>query len=484
MGLSIAFVSSEVAPFAKTGGLADVSGALPKYLGERGHDVRVFMPFYSTVDVSKGDFRFVDYLRDVPIRFGGETITFNVVVTKLPGSHVDLYMIDAPRLYGRGKIYTDDRDEYLRYAFLSRAAIECCQRMGWSPEIFHCHDWQTGLIPLYLKTVYNWDRLFDRTRTILTIHNIAYQGVFSSEIIDHIGLEPHRRLLDQDDLSAGIVSYMKTGIVYADIITTVSETYAREIQTPEYGSGLERLLRLRSGSLIGIVNGVDYNEWSPEKDHLIPRNYSIDDLSGKEVCKQNLMSRMDLSYDPSHPLLGIVSRLTSQKGFELLVDILVPLLESYPIRVAILGSGEPKLERFFSEVMARYRDRVCFYRGFQNQLAHMIEAGADIFLMPSRYEPCGLNQIYSLRYGTIPVVRKTGGLADTVRNFDPNTREATGFVFEHFTPAGLAWASESAIKTYYHRDSWRKLMRSAMSEDFSWEKQVGRYESLYHALRG
>jgi starch synthase len=482
--MNICFVSSEVAPFAKTGGLADVSGALPRYISRHGNDIRIFMPMYSSIDYSKGEFHSVDYLRDLRLDFGGETISFSVVTTQLPESDVDVYMIHCPRLYHRGSIYTDDNDEYLRFAFLSRAAIECCQRMGWAPDIFHCNDWQSSLIPLYLRTVYNWDRLFWHSKTVLTIHNIAYQGGFPANVLDHIGLGGDRDKLAREDLDAGIVNYLKTGIIHCDLITTVSNTYAHEIQTAEYGHGLQDYLRRRSDSLIGIVNGVDYQEWGPEQDKLIPANYSINDLSGKETCKRVLMEKMELPYDPYAPVLGVVSRLTGQKGFDLFFEIIVPLLHTYNLRLVILGSGEDKYESFFQNIHDRFRDKVCFYRGFQNQLAHMIEAGSDIFLMPSRFEPCGLNQIYSLKYGTIPVVRKTGGLNDTVRQFNPATGEGTGFVFEHYTSQGLLWGIQSALQTWMDRRAWGILMHNAMSVNFSWETQVTYYLQAYRALLG
>jgi len=481
-GRSVCFVSSEVAPFAKTGGLADVSGALPKYLASEGCDVRVFMPFYSTIDTSGHDFHIVDFLKDIPISFGDATLTFTVFTAKLPGSGVDLYCIDCPHLYNRKTIYTDDGDEYLRFALLSRAALECCQRMGWSPEIIHCNDWQSGLIPLYLKTLYKWDGLFARTRTVLTIHNIGYQGVFPSSVIRSLGLADHHRMFDAEDLRAGVVNFMKTGIFYADLLTTVSITYAREIQMAEYGAGLEWWLRLRSRTLVGIVNGVDYNEWSPELDRLIPYNYSVDDLSGKQRNKASLLENMELRRNPALPLFGIVSRLTSQKGFDLFFDILRDFLYRHDVNLAVLGSGDRKYEQFFSAMQGEFPGRVCFYQGFNNRLSHLIEAGSDIFLMPSRYEPCGLNQIYSLRYGTIPVVRRTGGLADTVQHFDPASGAGTGFVFEHFTADGLRWAMERAVETYWNQEQWGRVMRNAMAQNYSWEVQVKRYLQCYDAL--
>lgn len=481
---NVCFVSSEVAPFAKTGGLADVSGALPKYLERHGCDVRVFMPFYGSIDTSRYQFHVVDFLQDLVMRLGEETITYRVLTTRLPGSEVDVYLIDCPRFYGRGSIYTNDADEHLRFVLLSRAAIECCQRMGWQPDIFHCNDWQTALIPLYLRTVYSWDRLFSRTRTVLTIHNIAYQGVFSSNVAGAIGLGEYASMFALEDLHSGVINFMKTGIFYADILTTVSVTYAREIQTSEFGGGLEDFLRRRSDSLVGIVNGVDDNEWSPEQDTLIPHRFSMDDLSGKEADRDYLLRNMGLAADPGVPVLGVVSRLTAQKGFDLFFGVMEEILSRYDIRLVVLGSGEPRYEAFFTGLQQRFPDRAAFYGGFQNSLAHLIEAGSDIFLMPSKFEPCGLNQIYSLRYGTIPVVRKTGGLNDTVENFDPTTGQGTGFVFEHFTPEGLRWGIEAAITTFHNRAAWRTIMRNAMSRNFSWDMQVRHYIELYERLMG
>ncbi len=480
--MNIAFVASEITPFAKTGGLADVAGSLPKYVAEHGHDVRLFMPLYSLIDASAGEFHPVEFIQDVPVVFGGETISFSACETTLPGSSVSVYLIDCPRLYHRGRIYTNDLDEYLRFAMLSRAAIECCQRMGFSPQIFHCNDWQTALVPLYLKTVYSWDELFSTTRTVLTIHNIGYQGIFSTDVVGHIGLGNHFDWFDESDRASGVVNFLKTGIVQASVLTTVSHTYASEIQTPEYGGGLDGLLRSRASALFGIVNGVDYDEWSPERDRFIPHHYSVDDLSGKKENKRILMERLELAPDPDAPLFGMVSRLIEQKGIDLFYEVMTPVLDSSNARFAILGSGDRRYEDFFSLVMHAYRERVCYFEGFSNELAHLIEAGSDMFLMPSRYEPCGLNQIYSLRYGTIPIVRKTGGLADTVQHFDPLTGEGTGFVFEHFTGHGLQWAMEKAMRTYYYTDAWRHLIRNAMTQNFSWDVQVERYLRVYAGL--
>ena len=480
--MKICYVASEVVPYAKTGGLADVSGALPKYVAAAGHDVRVFMPAYKSISWDRHNITALPGMQNIPLKLGAETITFSVAIATLPDSALPVYFIDSPRFYHRDAIYTDSADEYLRFALLCRATLEVCQRMAWGPNVFHCHDWQTALIPFLLRTQYAWDRLFHGARTVLTIHNIGYQGIYPASAIDALGLGGWRQMFYQEDLQNGIVNYLKTGILYADILTTVSRTYAREIQTAEYGSGLHTLLRSRSGALVGIVNGVDYNEWSPEKDELIPHAFSAEDLEGKEKNKQALLSTLGLSYDPRVPVLGIVSRLTSQKGFDLLPDALGPVIAQHNVRVTVLGSGETRYERFFERLQQSGGGKVTFYKGFSNELAHLIEAGADIFLMPSHYEPCGLNQIYSLRYGTVPVVRRTGGLADTVQQYDPNTGRGNGFVFESYEAGELRRTIEAALYFYHQKPHWRRIVSNAMAADWSWEHQVKEYLALFERL--
>jgi starch synthase len=480
--MRICYVASEVVPYAKTGGLADVSGALPKYVAAAGHDVRIFMPAYKSIAWAKYGITAVEGMQNIPITFGSDTFTFSVATATLPGSNCPVYFIDAPRYYHRESIYSDSADEYMRFALLCRATIEVCQRMSWGPDIFHCHDWQTALIPFLLRTQYAWDRLFHGARTVLTIHNIGYQGIYPVSAIDALGLGGWRQMFYQEDIQNGIVNYLKTGIIYADVLTTVSRTYAREIQTAEYGSGLHTLLRSRAGALVGIVNGVDYDEWSPEKDRLIPHHFSANDLEGKQKNKRALLETLGLAFDPNVPTIGIVSRLTSQKGFDLLPDALGPIIAANNIRVTVLGSGETRYERFFERLQGTAAGKVTFYKGFSNELAHLIEAGADIFLMPSHYEPCGLNQIYSLRYGTVPVVRRTGGLADTVQQYDPNTGRGNGFVFERYDAASLRRATEAALYFYYQKPHWQRIVANAMAADWSWEHQVKEYLALFERL--
>lgn len=476
-------MASEVAPFAKTGGLGDVVAALSAFLHREGHDPRVFLPLYATLDRSGQDFAPVDFLHRVPLAMGSWHFEFSVFTAMLPGSALPVYFVHCPPLFGRTSIYPADWDEHLRFGFLSRAALVSCQHMGWSPHVIHCNDWHTALVPIFLRTLFSWDRLFHSTRTLLTLHNLGYQGVFPAQVLGDLGLAGDSGLVHQDDLRAGRLNFLTTGLLYADLLSTVSRTYAQEIQTPDQGMGLEHLLRQRSDSLVGIVNGIDTREWSPEHDVLIPHRFSAEDLSGKRRMKQALLGRMALPEDPESPLLAVVSRLTYQKGFDLLYDALPPVLAQRRARLVVVGTGEPRYVELFRWLQRTFPDQVAFHHGYSNELAHWVEAGADLFLMPSRYEPCGLNQMYSLRYGTVPVVRRTGGLADTVEPFDPERDRGTGFVFEHFNATGLSWALGAALDTYRENpEGWRRMMLRGMAQDVSWERRGQEYLEIYRAL--
>ena len=481
--LKICFTSSEIVPFAKSGGLADVSGALGKYLARNDCDVRLVMPFYSEIDTKKYDFYPVEFARHCELWMGGRKIVYDVWNTVLPDSTAQVYLIHCPALYDRAALYTNDADEHLRFAVLSRAAIEICQRMGWAPDIFHVNDWQSALLPLYLKTLYKWDTLFAKSKTVLTIHNIAYQGIFPADIIHELQLADFYQWFDASELYNGTINFLRSGIMHADFITTVSETYAREIQETSLGEGLQDLLKQRRDSLTGIVNGVDYEEWNPQKDPFLSYHYSSKDLSGKEKNKKLLLKQLGLKYSVKAPLIGMVTRLVEQKGLDLVRRIIDEILEKYDLRLIFLGSGEQRYEEFLFYLQLRFPQKVVFYKGYNIQLSHLIEAGADMFLMPSRFEPCGLNQVYSLKYGTIPIVHKTGGLADTVTLYNWEKQTGTGFVFEHYNGESLRWAMEYAISTYANRRAWRKLMRNSMKQDFSWEKQVQKYIGLYKKVK-
>lgn len=481
--LRIAFVAAEVAPFSKTGGLGDVASALPRELHRRGHDVRVFTPLHGTIDLDRYGFVPVSFLRDVPVTLGHLRVCFTAYVGRAPGTDLDVYFIHCPELLFRRSIYTADADEHLRFALLTHAVFLCCQRMGWAPQVIHANDWHTALAPIYRRTIYAWDQLFAATRTVLTIHNIAYQGVFKSRTLGDLGLAEHQDLLPGDDLGAGRLRFLATGIRWADVVSTVSETYAREIQTPAYGAGLDGLLRQRGGSVIGIVNGVDYGTWDPESDPHLACRYGIEDAEdGKAQNKRELLQAAGLEATDG-PLFGIVSRLTEQKGLDLLDGPLQAMLtHRRDTRLVVLGSGERRYERFFESLARSFPDRVAFNRGYDEPHAHRIEAAADVFLMPSRFEPCGLNQLYSLRYGTAPLVRRTGGLADTVTPFHREQGEGDGFVFEHFDTTGLSWALEQALDLWPDRDAWRRLLLNGMHRDFSWQRQATPYENLYSLL--
>jgi len=480
--LKVCLASSELAPLAKTGGLADVISALSVFLHGKGHDIRVLIPLYSSIDTSAMDITPVEFLQDLPMRIGPHELRYSIDTAALPGSALNIYLLRCPELYDRPGLYTSGQDEHLRFILLSRAAIEMCQNMGFAPDIFHCHDWHTSLVPLYLKTRYAWDRLFENTRSVLTIHNIGYQGIFGSDILQDIGLRGDVEKLHQDDLASGVINFLKTGLLYADTLTTVSPTYALEIMGSEYGMGLQDILQERRHSLVGILNGIDFEEWNPADDALIPHRYDSRRIAGKKKNKLALMKELGLEHGDDMPLIGMVTRLTSQKGIDLVQQVIPEMLGHRRFALAVLGSGEQRYEHFFDWLQQNFPGRVCFYRGFSNRLAHWIEAGSDLFLMPSLFEPCGLNQMYSLRYGTVPIVRSTGGLADSVQLFDPHKGEGTGIVFNDYNAPALGWAMTYAFDLYQDKKTWRKLVRNGMARDFSWERQGQIYIDLFRQI--
>lgn len=475
--MRILFVTAEVAPFSKTGGLADVAEALPEALQGIGHDPMVVSPFYSRVH--EGNHRLHRVFESVPI-------------TLLGGKSFDAYLaedgrnwfIDYPRFYDRAGIYRNDGDEHLRFLFLTHAALELCRRRSWSPDIAHANDWHTGFLPLFLRSTYQSDPVLAQTRSIFTIHNLAYQGVFGAEVAGALSMGTKSYLLHQDHLREGRLSFMEHALMYADAITTVSPTYAREIQTPEYGVGLDGILRYRSGDLYGILNGIDTTVWNPRTDPRIPVNYSETSLEAKVANKGALLERAGLVASPNQMTVGIVSRLTGQKGVELMIRPLARRLESGHITFVGLGSGENRYEQALTWLASTFPSSAHFQQGYDEDMAHLIEAGADVFLMPSRYEPSGLNQMYSLAYGTPPIVRRTGGLADSVTHYDSGSGEGTGFVFDHYTEVGLAWALDQALATYPNRAQWERLQRNGMSEDNSWERRANEYDHLYRKVIG
>jgi starch synthase len=476
--VNVLFVASEMAPFSKTGGLADVMAALPAYLQKAGHDVRVVLPLYDTVDTSKATFQAI---MDLELSLGSHRYQLKIFQLASPAGP-KLYFVHCPALYARGRLYTSDPDEHRRFLALSYAALLICQRLDFAPDILHGHDWQASLLPMIVKTLLAKDPRFARTRTLLTIHNLMYQGSFPVEIGPDTNLASFAHLFHQDLMKAGRVNFLMQGILYADGVSTVSPTYAKEIQTETYGGGLDGFLRARSATVVGILNGVDYDEWSPERDRFIPHKFSAQDLAGKERDKEHLLTSVGLPYIKGVPVLGVVSRLVGQKGFKLFDPAMFELLGKHGFQLVVLGSGEPALEQMFGHMQRAYPRQVCFYQGFKNDLAHLIEAGADMFVMPSVYEPCGLNQLYSLRYGTVPIVHRTGGLADTVTQWNPRTGDGTGFVFANHDAAGLRWAVEAALAAYREPAQWQRLVGNGMAQDFSWDAQGKLYELLYARL--
>jgi starch synthase len=465
-------VSSEAAPLAKTGGLADVVGALPVALGEFGDEAAVVIPRYGSIDL-KGMRRVYDRLA---IYLDAEL--FEVAIYQAP-EKFPLYLVDCPALYDRKGFYgeagLDYPDNHIRFAVLARASLGVA-RFLFRTEIFHCHDWQSGLVPAYLRTSLASDPTFLGVRTLFTIHNLGYQGLFPRTALAEAGLD--ESVFGPDGLEFfGRISYIKGGIRYADALNTVSPTYAREIQTPEYGFGLDGALRARADVLCGILNGVDYGEWSPEVDPLIPARYSADNLEGKRQCKAQLLDEFGLPPEAMDlPLAGMVARFTQQKGADILAEAAAGMVAEDVYLVA-LGTGDPEYEECFRKLAAEFPGRIAVRVGFDNPLAHRIEAGADMFLMPSRYEPCGLNQIYSLRYGTVPVVRATGGLDDTIE-------EGTGFKFTECTGKALLDAVRAAVAAYSQPERWREMMRRGMARDFSWKTSAAAYSALYRRLLG
>jgi starch synthase len=464
-------VAPEAMPFSKTGGLADVIGALPAALKQRGEEVAVVVPGYRS-NRYPGPIR--DVYRNLRIALGpGFSVDFYETVER----DVTFYFVNCAPLFDRDDLYVhagkDYPDNYLRFAVFSMAAIEAARRL-FRPDIFHCHDWQAALVPVYLRRYFASDPTFMGAKVLLTIHNLGYQGLFPSTILPEIGLD--RSLFTVSTLEFwGQVNYLKGGIVFSDAISTVSKGYAREIQTPEYGFGLENVLRARASPLSGIVNGVDYSVWNPETDPYIAKHYSATDLAGKLECKRALLLEYGLPPDKlERPLIGIISRFADQKGFDLIAEVAGELM-NLDLSLVILGSGDAKYERLFLDLAAAHPDRVGARVAYDNPLAHRIEAAADMFLMPSRYEPCGLNQIYSLRYGTVPIVRATGGLDDTIG-------EDTGFKFREYAGWALLGAIRAAVAAFRDRESWVEMMRHGMRSDFSWNASAAEYSDLYRRL--
>lgn len=480
--LRVLFVSSEVEPFVKSGGLADVSSALPRALKKRGVDIRIILPLYGKIDRQR--YNIQPCLPSLCVHMGDREEWFALHHTKRDG--VDIYFVECEKYFGRAELYHTREGEYQdnprRFAFFSRAALQVAHDLCFSPGIIHCNDWQTSLIPAFLKL--DHDPFFQHTKTLLTIHNIGYQGIFTPDVLTYARINRQHFHAGTFE-SFGAMNFLKGGIVFADAVTTVSPTYRHEICGPIGSGGLHDVLRAKGDNLVGILNGVDYSAWCPATDPHIPKRYNVRSLHFKRDNKAALQERFGLEKRHDLPLFGFVGRFAHQKGLDLLQGAIEAAVVNMHCQMVVVGSGEQEYERFFGELPQHYPGRIGSYIGYSEELAHLVEAGADFFLMPSRYEPCGLNQMYSLAYGTLPVVRATGGLEDTVENYDELTGKGTGFKFHDMTISALYNTIGWAISTWYDRPQHIEAMRQrAMKRDFSWDKPARQYRELYGKLAG
>jgi len=466
--MKILFVSPEVVPFAKTGGLADVAGSLPKAIKEIGHDIRIIMPLYGKIRNPKSE-----------IRIFGEV---SVHEGKIPDSQVPVYFVGNEKYFGsREELYqvkgVDYPDNLERFSLFCQAAVQFLKELDWRPDIVHCNDWQSALVIAYLRVLYRDDPFFKRTATVYSIHNMGYLGMFPKEKLPLTGLGWEQFKPEALEFWSNI-ALTKAGFVYADIINTVSETYAREIQTAEFGYGLDGLLRSRTKEVYGVVNGLDYDVWNPATDANIPKRYSVATLSLKVQNKLELQRQNNLPQKKETPLIGMITRLADQKGFDILAGAIEDVMREH-CQLVILGTGDTKYHEMLQKLKQKYPDHIGVNLKFDAILAELIYAGSDMFLMPSRYEPCGLGQLISFKYGTIPIVRKTGGLADTVNDFHPKTGEGEGFVFEEYSSKALLDAIKRAIETYHKKTLWKPLQEKVMELDYSWDASAKKYISLY-----
>jgi starch synthase len=489
--MKVLFISPEMEPLAKVGGLADVVGALPKELENLGCDVRVIIPLYNQVKENLRTLKLKakNLRKEIIVCLDWLPFKGDVMETDLSG--LTVYLLRNDNFFNREYIYSTPKGDYqdndLRFGFLSLGALEIAKALDFKPDIIHCHDWQTAFVPISLK----WrkhvkdDPFFSDTKVVFTIHNISYQGLFQKEILEKFGL-PWYVFTPQGIEFYGKVSLLKGGIVYSDTVTTVSPNYAQEIKTPEYGNGLDGILRWVSqdtNKLVGILNGINYDSWDPNGDKALYVNYTLGDINGKSKNKTGLQIELGLDTEEEKPLLGMVSRLTEQKGIDLVVESL-PQIFDLGFQIAILGTGEEKYSRMLENARTRYKGNLSVVFGFNDEVARRIYAGSDMFLMPSRFEPCGLGQMIAMRYGSIPVVRGTGGLLDSVRDYTGGREKGNGFVFHDFSKVSLLDALTRALPVYENREEWIGLVTRAMEEDFSWKRSSERYLELYERLKG
>ncbi|MGC8786490.1 MAG: glycogen synthase [Anaerolineae bacterium] len=481
--LKILYLAAEVVPFAKTGGLADVAGSLPKAIRALGHDIRVAMPRYGRIDPIK--FGLKEVLPAFPVPMDKQMEEAAVLQGTI-SPDVPVYFIENAKYYDRDGIYMYP-DDAERFIFFCRSALEMLKRLDWRPDIIHCNDWHTAIIPNWLKTVYKDDPFFAQTATVYTIHNLAYQGIFGYRVLEIAGIAEYGFMYHPEmaDLTE-VVDFMARGIFFADVINTVSEKYAQEILTPEFGEKLDPLLHDRRDRLFGILNGIDYEVMNPATDKYIAQNYDVEHLDKRVQNKLALQQQANLKQDANIPLIGIISRLTDQKGFDILGDVLDHVLD-LDLQLIVLGTGDPHYHELFSRIAQAYPGKAAVFLTFNAELAQRIYAGTDMFLMPSRFEPCGLGQMIAMRYGSVPIVRATGGLADTVKDFDPRTGEGNGFSFVRYDRWALFATIVRALENYKYKDTWRRLQVKGMTADFSWNASARKYVDLYYraiAARG
>ncbi|HET55768.1 MAG TPA: glycogen synthase GlgA [Ignavibacteria bacterium] len=486
--LKILFVTSEVVPFIKTGGLADVSSALPQKLQELGHQVRIVVPKYGAIDERKYKIHEVVRLKDLTTKIGEKDVVFSLRSSFLVGQkvRVQIYFLDNEDYFGnRPSLYInpltgndfEDNDE--RFILLAKSVFELISKLGWVPDIIHCNDWQCGLIPAYQKTLFKDDETFKSIKTLFTIHNLSFQGEFPKSSFSKTGL-PEELNNTKGVIHDGKINFMKTALTFADSINTVSETYAKELcKDKEISGSLQTLLCKRQKDIAGIINGIDSSIWNPEKDNHIAKKYSSKDLESKLDNKKALAEKFGFEFDENTPIISMIGRLYDTKGYDLVKDAFAELMKMN-LHLIILGTGEKKYSKFFDSQLSKYSKKFSCYLGFDDELAHLIEAGSDMFLMPSRTEPCGLNQMYSLIYGTVPIVHETGGLADTVENYNEKTKTGTGFVFKKYDYKEMLKEIKRAIKIYSKNNSdWQKIMKEGMKQNFTWLNSAKNYVNLY-----
>jgi len=488
--LKVLYLASEVAPFALAGGLGDVTGALPKAFKALNQEIRMMIPKYKFINERKYVLREVIRLREIPVTLNGRTEMANVKSAFLPNSKVQVYLIEVGDFFARSGIYIDPKtkkpypDNAERFAFFVKAAMETLKILSWQPNLIHCNDWQTAYAPVYLKTIYQGDPFFKGVKTVYTIHNLTSQGAFDIEQAKKIDFDESQTKEGGMFNKDGKLNLTKGAIHFSDFVTTVSETYANEIiSDDEIGFGFGELLDEKGEQFEGILNGADYSVWSPETDKLIPHRYSADDLSGKEEDKKALVMRLGLEYKQNVPLIGVISKINATKGMDLFLEALDDILK-LNVQVVVLGDGDRALVEKLMAYTETHPDKFIMNVTFDDNMSHLIEAGADIFLSPSKYEPCGLNQIYSLKYGTVPVVSAVGGLYDTVEDLDEETNEGTGFLLDELSAKALVKALKRALKLYKKKEKWTELQKRIMQEDFSWEYSAKRYLDIYNQVVG